>query len=454
VTIQAWSPDAESSERRMTDVAAAGLALLMLLTFSEAWVAPLIGGNVDEQSSALARSLYFPAYLAGLLLLAARPRDNLMALARQPALVVLVAIAAISEVWSIAPDQTLRREVALVFTTLCGVGIGVRWRWPNLVELVAAAFAVLAIGSLIAGALIPSLGQMQEVFPGAWRGLWGEKNTFGGMMVFAFLAFAAAALFKPQRVWLWWGFAALAVLLVVLSTSKTSLVALVLGMVAIGFVLLARRGGAVSVVAIYFAVLGVVGLGAAIVLAPDVFLNLLGKDATLTGRTRIWSAVVRLIDQRPWLGYGYAAVWSDDSGHGPLAWIIKQAGYKPDHAHNAWLEQWLGMGVAGVAAWTVCFLTVFVQSLWAVFMRRGALFAFPVMVVYALMILTESIAVSYNDLRWVLFVIVASRLSAPERDPASDHIRIERGPIESQGDVAQGQGRAFGEAERSQYGPP
>ena len=28
---------------------------------------------------------------------------------------------------------------------------------------------------------------MQELFPGAWRGLWIEKNTFGGLMAFAFV---------------------------------------------------------------------------------------------------------------------------------------------------------------------------------------------------------------------------------------------------------------------------
>jgi O-antigen ligase len=214
-------------------------------------------------------------------------------------------------------------------------------------------------------------------------------------------------------------------------------VALVLGVAALGFVLLVRRGGAVSVVAVYFAAMGLVGLGAAVLLAPDAFLNLLGKDATLTGRTRIWEAVMRLIQKQPWLGYGYGAVWSDESGHGPLAWIIKEAGYRPEHAHNGWLEQWLGMGLVGLLAWSGCFLTTVVQSFWAVFARRGALFAFPFTVVFGLMILTESIAVAYNDLRWMLFVIVATRLSLPERDPASDHIRIERGPIDPQSQITQ-----------------
>jgi O-antigen ligase len=454
VTSQIWSEPAPATRTRGIEIAAFAFSVFIFLTYSEIWVSPLIGDKVDEASSALVRNLYFPAYFAGLFLLALRPGESLMGMARQPFLLALLAIAGASTLWSVAPDQTFRREVALVFTTLSGVIIGVRWRWPTLVEAIATAFAVLAILSLFAGLALPDVGRMEDIFPGAWRGFWPEKNTFGGMMVFALLAFAAAALLRPRRAPLWWSMAALAVLLILLSTSKTSLVALGLGVAALGFVLLVRRGGAISVVAVYAGVIGAAGLAAAIMLAPDVFLALLGKDATLTGRTKIWEAILRLIHQRPWLGYGYAAVWSDTSGQGPLAWIVKQAGYKPDHAHNGWLEQWLGMGLLGLAAWALCFLTAFIQSLWSVFSRRGALFAFPIMVVYALMILSESIALAYNDLRWVLFVIVAARLSTPEREPGLDDIRIERRAIEPQGQIAQPQRGAFSEPQRSKHWPP
>ena len=454
MTSQTWPAAVVEPRRRTLEIVAFWLSVMMLLTYSQAWVAPLIGDSVDAQASSLVRDLYFPAYAAGLFLIALRPWDNLMGMARQPFLVALLIIAGASTAWSVAPDQTLRREVALIFTTLCGVVLGARWRWPTLVEIIAAAFAVLAVVSLLVCVFMPTLGRMQDTFPGAWRGVWPEKNTFGGMMVFGFLAFAAAACFTPRRAPLWWGMAGLAVALILMSTSKTSLVALVLGMAALGFVLLIRRGGAVSVVAIYVAVVGAAGLTAGILMAPDVFLDLLGKDATLTGRTKIWTAVLRLIRQQPWLGYGYAAVWTDDSGRGPLAWIVNQAGYKPEHAHNGWLEQWLGMGLVGLSAWTLCFFSTLLQSLWAVFMRRGALFAFPLMVVYSLMILTESIAVAYNDLRWVLFVIVATRLALPEREPDSNNIRIERGPIEPHGQVPQAQRNPFGQTQPPQHRPP
>jgi exopolysaccharide production protein ExoQ len=44
------------------------------------------------------------------------------------------------------------------------------------------------------------------------------------------------------------------------------------------------------------------------------------------------------------------------------------------------------------------------------------LLAFPFLVVYSLVALTESIAVVYNDFRWVLFVAFAAKLAFPDRE--------------------------------------
>jgi O-antigen ligase len=257
---------------------------------------------------------------------------------------------------------------------------------------------------------------MTELFPGAWRGLWREKNGLGGNMAFGFCILSAAALLNPQRARLWWTFAGLALVLVLMSTSKTSLVSLMLGVAAIGFVWIARRGPAMGAAATWTGITGVVLLGAFILFASDVFFSILGKDATLTGRTKIWAAVMREIEDRPWLGFGYQAVWGDKSGWGPFAWISKNAGFQAQHAHNSWLEQWLGMGLLGLVAWGLFYLQAMTLAVIAVFRDRGALLAFPFLVVYSLVALTESIAVTYNDFRWVLFVAFAAKLAFPDRE--------------------------------------
>lgn len=410
IPADAW-PSREVERTDLWDWLAFGLAVFIVLIYSQAWIAPIFGIRIDEGSSSAIRNVYFPAYAAGIALLAMAPAATVSAMLRQPFLLLLLAIVALSTLWSIAPDQTVRRIIAVYSTTLCGVAMAVRFRWATLAEILAAANAVLVLGSIAWAALPPHHGMMTELFPGAWRGLWTEKNALGGNMAFAFSIFSAAALLSPKRQWLWWLFAGLALVLVLLSTSKTSLVSLILGAGSIGFVWVARRGPASGVMATWAAVLGALLLAGFLLFASDVFLEILGKDATLTGRTKIWAAALRQAELRPWTGYGYSAVWDDKSGWGPLAWITKEAGFKASHAHNAWIEQWLGLGYAGVIAWALFYLQTMGSAVAAVFSRSGAYLALPFLVIYSLLTLTESVAVTYNDVRWTIFVALAVKLA-------------------------------------------
>ena len=400
---------------KAVDIVVFGLCVLMMLIYSQGWMTPVFGDKADESASALIRDMYFPAYGAALIVIGLSLKDSFRALVRQPALILILTVAALSIFWSVAPDQTGRRIVAIVFTTLGGVALGARYRWSQMAEVLATCFAILAVLSFLAGALLPSIGRMPNLFPGAWRGLWEEKNALGGNMTIGFVVFAAAAMMEPRRRMLWGGFALLALTLVLLSTSKTSLVSLMLGAAAIGFVALARRGPIMGVISSFGAVVAIFAVLAFLFFAADVAFAVLGKDATLTGRTNIWAGVLYEIDKRPLLGYGYGAVWDDKSGWGPVYWITKIAGFRAAHAHNSWLEQWLGLGLVGLCAWSLYFVQTFILAVVAVYRDKGAYLALPFVLVYGLVTLTESIALVYNDFRWVMFVAVAVKLTYPDR---------------------------------------
>lgn len=400
---------------KAVDALVFALCLLMLLIYSQGWVTPIFGDAADDNTSGLLRDAFFPAYGAALLVIGLTFRDTVRAIIRQPALLLILSIAGLSILWSVAPEQTGRRAIAILFTTLGGVVLGARYRWSQMTEILAICFAVLAVLSLLTGALVPSIGRMATIFPGAWRGLWPEKNAMGGYMTIGFVVFAAAAAMEPRRRMLWSGFAVLAVALVLLSTSKTSLVSLMLGASAFGFVALARRGPIMGVISSFGAVVAIFSVLAFIFFAADVAFAVLGKDATLTGRTNIWAGVLYEIHKRPLLGYGYGAVWDDKTGWGPVYWITKIAGFRAAHAHNSWLEQWLGMGVVGLCAWSLYFAQTLILAIVAVYRDKGALLALPFILVYGLVTLTESIAVVYNDFRWVMFVAVAVKLAYPDR---------------------------------------
>ena len=390
-------------------------AVAMLLIYSSGWQLPIFGEKSDESASALLRVAFLPAYALGFFLVAGDPWNMLRATLRQPFLILLMGVVAASIYWSIQPDVSIRHGFAVGCTTMSGLVLAARFRWADLAKVFSITFALLIVGSYLVSIAMPRVGVMTELFPGAWRGLWMEKNALGGLMALGICILCATALLTPRSARIWLPFAALAFGLVILSQSKTSLASLVLGLLALGFVWIAQRGPAFGAAATWAAVSGAALLGAFVLLASDVFFHLLGKDATFTGRTQIWTAAMRQIQERPWLGYGYAAVWSDKSGWGPLAWIVHDAKFTPQHAHNSWIEQWLGMGIVGLCAWGLFYLQTMALAVITVFRDRGAMLAFPFLVVYSLVSLTESIAVVYNDFRWAIFVALAAKLAFSDR---------------------------------------
>lgn len=402
----------------LVEIGAFAAAVFIVLTYSQGWTRPIAGD--DNPDSALIRTLFLPGYAAGIGLLALSPWSAAKGLMRQPFLVCILTIAALSMFWSVAPDQTQRRIFALLFTTLGGVVLAARYSWSRLAEVFATAFAILSVVCLFTGLFVPSLGRMSDLFPGAWRGLWVEKNAFADNMAQGMALAAAAACLNRQRAMLWGGVAALCLFLVVMSTSKTSLISALLGLGALGLVWAIRRGPASSIAATWVAVLGIASVVCVAVFASNLLLGLLGKDATLTGRTQIWSGVWRRIQARPWQGYGYGATWDETDKWGPLAWIVHDAGFRPRHAHNAWLEQWLALGIPGLMAWASFYLQTLVANVVALYRDRGAYLALPFFVIFSLTSLTESIAVVYNDMRWVIFVALAVKLVLPDpsRRPA------------------------------------
>lgn len=402
--------DAGGDRTSRADGLDAALSVFVLLMFSQ----PAFMIQFETQTPDAAKFVYLPAYAAGLALLARRWRFALRGALLNPGLVCVVAIAGLSTLWSVSPDETGRRSLALALTTLSGLALGSRWSWSGLARVVAASFAILAVVSLGLGLFAPDVGRMATLFPGAWRGVWLEKNTFGGMMGLGALALLAAARLDARLARLWITFAALSVVLLLLSTSKTALGAFGAGLAAYGFCLIASRGRIEAVAATWLAIaLAVCAAGAAL-LFPDVILAMLGKDASLTGRTRIWAAVGRLVSARPDLGYGYGAVWTDTGPWTPLQAVVREAGFRPEHAHNGWLEAEVEMGVFGLVATAAAFAAPALRGLRAAYVRRSALLILPYVVVIGVMSLTEAVLDTYNDCRWVLLVALAARIVLPE----------------------------------------
>ena len=157
--------------------------------------------------------------------------------------------------------------------------------------------------------------------------------------------------------------------------------------------------------------------GLLIAAETDMVLGLLGKDATLTGRTEIWSGIMQQMADHPWRGFGYGAVWDDPGFTGPKAWIGHQAHFLPANAHSGWLEIYIALGLGGVILFALWLLQIWAQSLWAAYTSPGGWVAVPMMTSFTFTMLSESIAMNWHELRWVVMVALALKLTLGDEAP-------------------------------------
>lgn len=390
----------------------AGMALVLMLLFSQALIGPLLISETDPDGGEALRLIWPPVYLVALVLIALNPALVMRVMMRSWPLVLLGALTLISAVWSIDPGTTMRRGLGVVMTLAFGLWLAARYSWPDLIRLVALMFAILATGSAIAGALFPGFGIMGEVHIGAWKGLWWQKNTLGAMMAWASLSFIAAGFAardaRERRIW--FGLVLLSATLVLLSTSRTALLALAICTLGPLAITLTRRGFGFAALAIFGGICGVFSILGVILVGPGVILEALGRDATLTGRTDIWAGLIEAVAARPWTGYGYGVFWTLDDG--PVYWVRQATAWDVPTAHNAWLETALAIGLPGVALALFVVGAGLFRSVGRLFAGVETYWALPFLVAWLGISLSESNLLEQNGLVWLLLSATLAKLAS------------------------------------------
>lgn len=390
----------------------AGLALIALLLFSNALLGPLLSSESDPEGNPALRLIWPPVYALTLILILLRPLDFWRTLLRAWPIVVIGALPMVSTVWSIDPAMSFRRGLAVFMTMMFGLWLASRYQWRDLVRLLGVSFFVLALGSIIASVVFPGFGVHQIIHPGAWKGLWWEKNTLGAVFAMASLSFACAGLTAPHRMerQIWILLVFLGVGLVLLSTSKTALLATLVCTLGPAAIWITRRGFGFATLAIGLGLIMVSLLAGILIIGPGVVLELLGRDATLTGRTDIWVILIEVIGDAPWTGYGYGAFWAVDNG--PVFWVRQITQWPVPTAHNAWLETALALGVPVTLFVGLIVLTGLIKALMRLFKGDGVYWALPFLIAWLITSLSESNLMEPNGFMWVLLSMTLSKLYA------------------------------------------
>ena len=300
----------------------------------------------------------------------ARLRQLGLALRAEGSVLALLLIMA----WSLTWTSNLEMSVAgLATSVLCmaflfAVVLQAEGDWDRLLRQVLVVLAAILVGSFVAGGI--GYGSAGKTFAGVTL----HRNQLGFLLGLMTLLCLFALRFGAR------GRHALGALgaagLLVYIDSKSAIIALVL--TALVFVVASARRRRLY--------LGLLALALAVFVAAlpspkmDHFALWMGRDPTFTSRTEIWADSLRLAHEQPFTGFGYNAVWSAHENR--LSQYPDAPGPRYAHAHNAWIDWVLQLGLGGFAVYLLFLGVLLARALqrarsgpggWPVALQAGSL---------------------------------------------------------------------------------
>jgi len=156
-----------------------------------------------------------------------------------------------------------------------------------------------------------------------------------------------------------WTICGIAVSVIVLSRSTTSLMILLTMMLLLPlYRILKKTNYKLQVIMIGFALMLVVSFAMLLMTNAGALAGASGKDLTFSGRSDLWEIVGAKILERPLQGYGFYGFWTS-----PAAAHLRATYDWASNAHNGFLELLLELGFLGFLTFVAGFIRCFVMAL-------------------------------------------------------------------------------------------
>ena len=351
-------------------------------------------------------------------------------------LTALLGLMLLSTGWSFYPAYTLLGYLGTLVATVFALFMIANFDWRGLVKVFADVFWVILAASfafeayaavIVRGPIAPIFKNYKGPTPpsGAYywtqgtllkgsriQGIVGNANLLAYVAMLGFILFAIQLAVKSGRRWM-------------------NILGLLMATAALGLTRSAGIGFAMSLTAVVALVALIVegrdretrhryyrvawtGFGVLVffilVYRAQLF-TIIGKSPDMTGRLDIWKAVLGLIGQRPFQGWGWISYWMP--GVKPYEGLIVRDNVTYYQAHNSYLDVWLQIGIVGFLLF-IAMLTFTFIKVWRLAVRHTSpLYLWPLLVFVSLLVqnLTESRMIV--ELGWVLVLIFAIKVNEP-----------------------------------------
>lgn len=383
----------------------------MILIHTSAPVAvvlKLTGG----QSPSWVGGFWYLSALVSLGMAVTAPKRTLQALIYGWPFILMGILALASYTWSIEPPNTLKGAIFLFLSQLGAISLAARYTWAQIIRYFAILLTTLIFISVLLAVGVPKIGQMQEIYPGAWSGVWAEKQALGFFAVLQII-FTAFLGLKDNRHRLWLLAPLLGLVAIIGTQGKTALIMVFVAGVAVVGTRLLQQGKRLMLVVLWLSIV-TAAVGAAIYFAvPDLIFQLTGKSKDLTGRIEIWQGIDYLVSQKPIWGHGYNTIWENASDPiGPYQWIYLMADFKPSNAHSSYRDVLLSLGNVGF--WLLIFILAktIIDAISTIRTDKdGSSVTLAIILALLTISATETVFLGNNNLLWFLIVMCGTKIS-------------------------------------------
>ncbi|MEB3217577.1 MAG: O-antigen ligase family protein [Nostocales cyanobacterium 94392] len=358
---------------------------------------------------------YF-VWIVSTLLIGLRWKHSLAVASKDIWLWILTTLILQSYIWSDFSDMTYLGGREIWQMTSFGLYLASRFSLKEQVQLLAITFGIGALTSAFFALAGPSIGQHSWDHPGAWKGIYDYKNTLGSMMVIGSLSYfllpiqnLKTPIRKKIGLLLKLTGIAISLAIVLLSTSKTSLIVYFLLVGILIFYGKYRWQGKLTVIYLDITVLFLGCFGTVILTNWINILTNLGKDYTMSGRTLMWEVMLMRIEDRPWLGYGRGAFWMKGTKYPIEVGNAVTSSFIAPHGHNGFLDLVLDIGLIGLVLFLISFTIAFFRSLKRAYAVESSPDLWPLafLLFLAMNNMMESYLLRLANIYWVLYIAVA-----------------------------------------------